>query len=91
MGFDINKEKIHLNKNGRDVTCDVLFTFDCSNTNKSYVGYTDHSVGSNGRKNIYVSSFNPFNINMVLEDVTDKRELDMVNEVLQQLDAEANG
>ena len=60
MSLDLKNEKIKLEKNGKIVDCDILFTFDCEDTMKSYVGYTDHSIASNGRKNIYVSSFHPF-------------------------------
>ena len=88
MEFDVENEKIRLTKDNREIECDVLFTFDCEDTMKSYVGYTDHSVASNGRKNIYVSSYNPFSLDMKLENVTDNRELRMVQEVLQQLDEE---
>ena len=45
MEFDINNEKIQIEKNGKTIDCDVLFTFDSEDTMKSYVGYTDHSFG----------------------------------------------
>ena len=83
MEFDMNKEKITIEKNGKTVECDVLFTFDSEDTMRSYVGYTNHSVASNGRKNIFVSAFNPFLKNAKLEDVKDPRELEMVQEVLE--------
>ena len=57
-------------------------------TMKSYVGYTDHSFGSNGRKNIFVSAYNPLKAKIELEDITDERELKMVSEVLNQIDKE---
>jgi uncharacterized protein YrzB (UPF0473 family) len=86
MDFEIEKEKIKINKNGQEIECDILFTFDCEDTMKSYVGYTDHSIASNGRKNIYVSSYSPLGLKQQLEDITDERELEMVNDVLQQID-----
>lgn len=88
MEFDINNEKIQIEKNGEIVDCDVLFTFDSEDTMKSYVGYTDHSFGSNGRKNIFVSAYNPLKAKIELEGITDERELKMVSEVLNQLDKE---
>ena len=88
MGFDINDEKIQIEKNGKIVDCDVLFTFDSEDTMKSYIGYTDHSFGSNGRKNIFVSAYNPLKAKIELEDITDERELKMVSEVLNQIDKE---
>ena len=88
MEFDINNEKIQIEKNGEIVDCDILFTFDSEDTMKSYVGYTDHSFGSNGRKNIFVSAYNPLKAKIKLEDITDKREIKRVGEVLNQIDKE---
>ena len=88
MEFDINNEKIQIEKNGKTIDCDVLFTFDSEDTMKSYVGYTDHSYWSNGRKNIFVSAYNPLKAKIELEDITDERELKMVSEVLNQIDKE---
>lgn len=87
MEFDIENEKIRLEVNGKEVEYDVLFTFDSEDTLKSYVGYTDHSIAANGRKNIYVSSYDPLSTEKVLEEVTDERELSMINDVLEQIDS----
>ena len=89
MEFDLENEKIQMEKDGKIVDCDILFTFDSEDTMKSYVGYTDHSFASNGRKNIYVSSFDPFKPKLALEDITDEKELQMIGEVLAQFDAES--
>ena len=48
----MENEKIVINKHGKEVECDILFTFDSEDTGKAYVGYSDHSIGANGRKNI---------------------------------------
>ena len=90
MDFDIENEKIQIEKDGQMVDCDILFTFDSEDTLKSYVGYTDHSIGTNGRKNIYVSAFDPLKEKMELEDVTDPMELDMIHDVLMQIDESDN-
>jgi len=87
MDFDIDNEKLEIVKDGKKIECDVLFTFDSEDTMKSYIGYTDHSISSNGRKNIYVSAYNPLKPKMELEDVTDERELEMVNSVLEKIDS----
>jgi len=89
--MDLKNEKIEIIKEGIKTICDVLFTFDSEETLKSYVGYTDHSIGKNGRKNIFVSSYNPFAPFSDLEDITDEDELRMVNDVLMRLDEQANG
>lgn len=85
----MNNEKLVIQRDGKEVECDVLFTFDSEDTNKAYIGYTDHSIAENGRKNIYVSAFDPtFGID-TLEDITDEGELDMVRNVLEQIDRQS--
>ena len=88
MDFDIDKEKIIIEKDNKEVKCDILFTFDSEDTNKAYIGYTDNSIASNGRKNIYVSSFDPLNGPSKLEDITDEAEIAMVRDVLKEIDSE---
>ena len=85
----MENEKIIIEKHGKQVECDILFTFDSEDTGKVYVGYSDHSIASNGRKNIYVSSYDPIIGINSLEDSTDERELAMVRQVLAQIDKES--
>ena len=89
MGFDIEKEKIQIEKDGKLVDCDILFTFHSEDTMKAYFGYTDHSFGENGRKNIFVSAVRALNPKIELEDITDEAELQMINDVLVQIDKES--
>ena len=90
MEYDIEKEKIQLERNGKIIECDVLFTFDSQDTMKSYIGYTDHSIAANGRKNIFVSAYDPLKETKKLENITDERELHMIHSVLQRFDEEVN-
>lgn len=87
MDFDIDKEKITIVKDGKEIECDILFAFDSEDTNKAYVGYTDHSMDTKGRKNIYVSSYDPLFGTSKLQDVTDEKELDMIKDVLEEIDS----
>lgn len=79
---------ITIKKNGQEVECEVLFTFENDELKKQYIGYTDHSIGGNGRKNIYVSSYDPLLGTNKLEDITTPEELDMVRDVLNQIAGE---
>ena len=58
-------------------------------TGKAYIGYTDHSIAANGRKNIYVSAFDPILGYGQLEDITDENELAMVKDVLAEIDRQS--
>ena len=91
MRFDVNNEKILIEIDGKQVEYDILFTFDCENTKKSYIGYTDNTISNNGRKTIYVSSYNPLSEEIELEDIKDQKELDMIQDVLNKIDSEATG
>lgn len=84
------EEKIQIGTDGRITEYNVLFRFHSKDTMKSYIGYTDYKVASNNRKNIYVSSYNPLSPCLELENITDKKELEMVEEVLQKLYQDAN-
>ncbi len=83
-------EKMQVERDGKVIECDVLFSFVSDDTLKTYVGYTDHSFSPDGRKNVYVSSLDPFSDSLKLDDITDPREIDMVRNVLEQIDQEAN-
>lgn len=91
MRFDVNKEKILMEIDGKPVEYNILFTFDCENTKKSYIGYTDNKISNNGRKTIYVSSYNPLSEKIELEDITNQKELEMIQNVLNKIDSEATG
>lgn len=81
----LDEEKLTILKDGKEVECDILFTFDSEDTGKAYVGYTDNSFDTNGKKNIFVSSFDPILGVNTLEEITDQNELDMVNEVIDEI------
>lgn len=86
--IDIDNEKLEIEKDGKVTTYDILFTFDSEDTMRAYVGYTDHSIADNGRKNIYVSSYNPLEPELGLSDITNEGELEMINDVLMKIDEE---
>lgn len=48
-----------INNEGKEVLCDVLFTFDSDETGKSYVVYTDNTKDQTGNIQVYASIFNP--------------------------------
>lgn len=90
MEYLENEEKIVILKDGKEVECDILFTFDSEDTSKTYFGYTDHSIDKNGRKRIYVSAYDQVSGDGKLEEITDPKELDMVQRVLAQIDEESH-
>lgn len=46
------------NTSGEETECDVLFTFDSEDTNKSYIVYTDNTKDELGNIKVYANTFN---------------------------------
>ena len=82
---DLLGQPLVIEKDGKEVECEIILTFDCEQTKKCYIAYTDHSIDSNGRTNIFVSSYDPIFGLDKLEDVSID-ELKMVQDVLVNID-----
>ena len=48
-----------INEEGIEVTCDILFTFDRMDTDKSYIVFTDNTVDDEGNVQVFASTYNP--------------------------------
>ena len=79
----IENQTITIIKDGKEVECDLLFTFDSEDTGKAYMAFTDHSKNEDGRNNIYVKSYDP--VFQRLEDVTSPKELILVDNVINKI------
>ena len=52
-----NGKIIVKNSEGKEIECDVLFTFDSDETNKSYIVYTDNERDELGNMKVYANTF----------------------------------
>ena len=74
---------------GKKKVCNVLFTFDSDETNKSYIAYTDNSKDSSGNIQVYASSYNPKNENeMELLPIETEKEWKVIEAILGSLQDE---
>ncbi|MBQ3021090.1 MAG: DUF1292 domain-containing protein [Bacilli bacterium] len=48
------------NQNGESIECDVLFTFDSTETNKSYIVYTDNTKDELGNTKVYANTYDAY-------------------------------
>lgn len=48
-----------INEEGIEVTCDILFTFDRMDTDRSYIVFTDNTVDDEGNIQVFASIYNP--------------------------------
>lgn len=85
--MDKNTFKV-LNNEGKEVTCNILFTFDSDETGKSYIAYTDNSRDEEGNVQVYASIFNPNDPNTKLEAITSEKEWKVVETILDTLQEE---
>lgn len=44
-----------INDEGKEVECEILFTFDSEETKKSYMVYTDNTTDKDGNVKVYAS------------------------------------
>ena len=77
-----------LKEDGTYGEMDMLFTFSCDELHKDYVAVTDWTHNENGETNIYVYSYvETENEGTKYTIVTDKDELEMATEILEECKA----
>ena len=57
----MNKENTFkvIDKDGKEIEFEILFTFESDETNKNYMVYTDNTKDENGNTKVYASVFKP--------------------------------
>ncbi len=84
-----NKNTIKVtNDKGEEVVCDILFTFDSDETNKSYIVYTDNSKDESGKVRVFASIYDPKDPKTKLEDIKTDKEWKVIETILQTLQEE---
>ena len=48
-----------INDEGKEIECEVLFTFESDETKKNYIVYTDDTLDEDGNTKVYASIYNP--------------------------------
>ena len=79
-----------LDENGEEVECEVLFTFDSEETNKSYIVYTDNTTDEEGNTKVYASIFNPNDEKTELIPIETDREWKIIETILETIQEENN-
>jgi len=77
-----------INDEGKEVTCDILFTFDSEETKKSYIVYTDNSRDSEGNIQVFASIYDPSQDNPRLEPIETEQEWKIIETILNTLQDE---
>ena len=79
-----------INDEGKEVTCEVLFTFDSDETNKSYIAYTDNSLDEQGNVRVYASSYDKTGKNKELLPIETDKEWAIVESIFSELQKKVN-
>ena len=77
-----------INDEGKEIVCDVLFTFDSEETAKSYIVYTDNSTDEEGNVQVFASIYDPKQENPRLDPIESDQEWKIIETILNTLQEE---
>ena len=79
-----------VNDEGKEVECEVLFTFESEETKKNYIVYTDNTVDEEGNTKVYASIYNPNEEQTKLLPIETDKEWKIIETILEEIQSEAN-
>lgn len=82
-----NKFKV-IDKDGKEVVYEVLFTFESEETCKNYIVYTDNTTDENGNTKVYASTYNPKSEALELFPIKTEREWKVIETILDTIQEE---
>ena len=77
-----------INEEGREIVCDILFTFDSEETNKSYIVYTDNTKDEAGNIQVFASIYDPKQESPKLDPIETEQEWKIIETILNTLQEE---
>lgn len=75
---------------GKEVECEVLFTFESDETGKNYMVYTDNTTDDEGNTKVYASIYEPDKDETKLEPIETEKEWTIIETILNELQESAN-
>lgn len=70
---------------GKEVTCEVLFTFDSDETKKSYIAYTDNTLDEVGNVKVYASIYDKTGESKELLPIESEKEWQIIENIFSKL------
>ncbi len=80
-----------VNDEGKEVECEVLFTFESDETKKNYIVYTDNTLDDEGNTKVYASIYNPNQDDTKLMPIETEKEWKIIETILDELQNEIQG
>jgi len=78
-----------VNDEGKEVECEVLFTFESEETGKNYIVYTDNTFDQEGNTKVFASIYDPDADESKLLPIETEKEWKIIEVILEELQAEA--
>ena len=78
-----------LGDDGKEIECEVLFTFESDETKKNYIVYTDNTLDEQGNTKVYASIYNPNEENTNLIPIETEKEWKIIETILEELQQQA--
>lgn len=73
------------NNKGEEIECDLLFTFDSDEFNKSYIVFTDNSLDENGNVKVYANTYDKDGNSNELKKIETEEEWAAIEDILASL------
>ena len=77
-----------INDEGKEIECEVLFTFESDETKKNYIVYTDNTIDEEGNTKVYASIYNPDEDETKLLPIETDKEWKIIETILEELQNE---
>ena len=77
-----------INDEGKEIECEVLFTFESDETKKNYIVYTDNTLDEEGNTKVYASIYNPDQDETKLLPIETEKEWKIIETILEELQNE---
>jgi uncharacterized protein YrzB (UPF0473 family) len=75
---------------GKEIECEVLFTFESEETNKNYMVYTDNTTDEEGNTKVYAAIYTPGLETQKLIPIETEAEWNIIQKILDEVMAESN-
>ena len=77
-----------INDEGKEIECEVLFTFESDETKKNYIVYTDNTKDESGNTKVYASIYNPNEESTTLQPIETEKEWKIIETILAELQSQ---
>ncbi len=73
---------------GKEIECEVLFTFESDETKNNYIVYTDNTTDEQGNTKVYASIYTPGEEDLNLKPIETEKEWKIIETILNELQEE---